>query len=173
MKWKTLALAFVLCTCTLFAKTQYDIGDGRTLVLNDDGTYEILESQFDTSVLVGKQYRLDMDAIIDEAIDYAIAQDPSIAIFGKEILVSLIENTGLLDQLVEEIPDISFIVISSDTMLATMSGEEPMQCEYTVTGGGKITIKAEGGDVGGTVEKDGSKIVLDADGLNVTLVPVE
>lgn len=81
--------------CPLFATQSFDIGDGRTLILNDDGSYEVVDSSFDTSRIIGRQYVIDTDALIDSLIDMAALEDPSILLLGRDFARSLLVEMGI------------------------------------------------------------------------------
>ena len=55
-------LALMASQLILASDQEFDIGDGRRLVLHDDGTYEVVHAQVDTSLVVGSQYVIDMDS---------------------------------------------------------------------------------------------------------------
>lgn len=172
------ALVLGLCLtmlCPLFATQSFDIGDGRTLILNDDGSYEVVDSSFDTSRIIGRQYVIDTDALIDSLIDMAALEDPSILLLGRDFARSLLVEMGIEELISSEIPDLSFIVLSADRMLVTMSGEDPVECSYSITGGGSITIDLDDGSepVRGSVKEDGSAIDLKSDGITIRLIPVD
>ena len=114
----TLLLAAALCQA---AASTYDIGGGRQLVLDENGTYSIIQTEFDTSPLVGRQFVIDYDALIDTAVDLAVAEEPSLLILGRDTLSALVEELGLIDEFRAQVPDFSLIFISEDRVVATMA----------------------------------------------------
>ena len=48
MKKALLVLIAIICRSPLGAVTEYSVGDGRRVILNDDGTYEIVTDTIDT-----------------------------------------------------------------------------------------------------------------------------
>ena len=117
----------------IFASDQeFDIGDGRRLVLHDDGTYEVVHAQVDTSLVVGSQYVIDMDSTMELALEYAILEDPSVALLGKDLLLSMMQETGLVELIEEQIPDFSMIFLDMERVLFTMEGEDPVEYPYRI-----------------------------------------
>lgn len=43
---------------------EYDIG-GQSLLLKEDGTYEIIEKTIDINKIIGKQYKFDLRRSVD------------------------------------------------------------------------------------------------------------
>lgn len=167
----TLLLAAALC---LAAASTYDIGGGRQLVLDENGTYSIIQTEFDTSPLVGRQFVIDYDALMDTAVDLAVAEEPSLLILGRDTLSALVEELGLIDELRAQVPDFSLIFISEDRVVATMAGEEPAEMAYTVDGSGMISLENPDGETEklGLLEEDCTRIRMDADGITVFLMAV-
>lgn len=91
MKKALLVLIAIICLSPLGAVTEYSVGDGRRVILNDDGTYEIVTDTIDTSVLAGRNFRIDFDSLIDAAMNYAILEEPGLMLFGKDTLTSMLE----------------------------------------------------------------------------------
>lgn len=120
---------------TSWAVTEYAVGDGRRVILNDDGTYEIVTDTIDTSVLAGRNFKIDFDSLIDAAMNYAIIEEPGLMLFGKDTLTSMLEELGIMDQILTEIPDVNFIFISSDRVLVLQEGlikKHLSQSAYTI-----------------------------------------
>ena len=164
---KFLVVLVVLLTSFSLIAVTYDIGGGQTLVLNDDGTYEIVAAESDTSEIVGKQYKLEIERTIDPLIDLAIMEDPSIAALGRDFIYSLLE--GMIES---EIPEVSFVFLSQEKVLVTIEGEEPVEAEYRVAPDKSLFITAwDGTEEGlGTFSDDYGEIMISADGIPVYLV---
>ena len=112
-----IAFLVILSCSSLVAKpTSYDIGGGQTLLLNEDGSYEIIANDIDTSAFVGKQYTLDIMRTLDPFITLAMMEDPTAALLGKEFYYSLLEESGAFDLIVDQIPNVSLIFLSEDTV---------------------------------------------------------
>ena len=77
-------ISFILVCSSISAITEYDIGGGQMLLLNDDGTYEIISSEVEFNRIIGKQYKLDIMRSIDPFIKLAMMEDPSYAFLGEE-----------------------------------------------------------------------------------------
>ena len=125
-------LALMASQFILASDQEFDIGDGRRLVLHDDGTYEVVHAQVDTSLVVGSQYVIDMDSTMELALEYAILEDPSVALLGKDLLLSMMQETGLVELIEEQIPDFSMIFLDRERVLFTMEGEDPVEYPYRI-----------------------------------------
>ena len=125
-------LALMASQFILASDQEFDIGDGRRLVLHDDGTYEVVHAQVDTSLVVGSQYVIDMDSTMELALEYAILEDPSVALLGKDLLLSMMQETGLVELIEEQIPDFSMIFLDMERVLFTMEGEDPVEYPYRI-----------------------------------------
>lgn len=143
MKRFIVMLSFVsIMLSSLFCAVQeYDIGNGQTLFLNEDGTYEIISSEIDSDEIVGKQYKLDFTRSIDPLITLVMMEEPSAAILGRDFYYDLLAEMGILDMLKEEIPDFSCIFISSDKALFTITGEDPIEVDYHISASRNIYVK--------------------------------
>ena len=60
-----------ICSAVFASITEYDLGGGQTLLLHEDGTYEIITSQVEVDRIVGRQYKLDLMRSIDPFITLA------------------------------------------------------------------------------------------------------
>lgn len=89
---KILVFTLFLCVLASSFAADYDIGGGQKLILKEDGTYEIITSVIDTSVVQGKQYSLDMKRSLDPLIELMVLEDPSIMLLGKDYVASLLEG---------------------------------------------------------------------------------
>ena len=89
---KILVFTLFLCVLASSFATDYDIGGGQKLILKEDGTYEIITSVIDTSVVQGKQYSLDMKRSLDPLIELMVLEDPSLMLLGKDYVASLLEG---------------------------------------------------------------------------------
>ncbi len=125
-------LALMASQFILASDQEFDIGDGRRLVLHDDGTYEVVHAQVDTSLVVGSQYVIDMDSTMELALEYAILEDPSVALLGKDLLLSMMQETGLVELIEEQMPDFSMIFLDRERVLFTMEGEDPVEYPYRI-----------------------------------------
>ena len=162
-------LVILLSSFSLIAVT-YDIGGGQTLVLNDDGTYEIITVESDTSEIVGKQYKLEIERTIDPLIDLAMMEDPSMAALGRDFIYSML--AGMIES---EIPEVSFVFLSQEKVLLTVAGEEPVEAEYRVAPDKSLFITTWDGteESLGTFSDDYREIMISADGIPVYLVRQE
>ncbi len=132
-KIAAMIILFVLiCSWIFAATTEYDIGGGQTLLLYEDGTYEIITSRIESEWIVGKQYKLDLMRTLDPFISLAMLEDPSSAFLGKEYYYSILEDTGLIDMIASEIPDFSIIFLSNDKVLLSSDGET-LETTYRIT----------------------------------------
>ena len=122
----------LICSSIFSAANEYDIGGGQTLLLNEDGTYEIITSRVESDRIVGKQYKLDLMRTLDPLISLAMMEEPSSAILGKEYYYSVLEDTGLIDMIASEIPDFSVVFLSMEKVLVTIDGE-PFETTYRIT----------------------------------------
>lgn len=119
-----IAFLVILSCSSLVAKTtSYDIGGGQTLLLNEDGSYEIIANDIDTSAFVGKQYTLDIMRTFDPLITLAMMDDPSAALLGKEFYYSLLEESGVLNSIMSQIPNVSIIFLNETTIFLSFEGE--------------------------------------------------
>ena len=66
-------------------------------------------------------------------MNYAIIEEPGLMLFGKDTLTSMLEELGIMDQILAEIPDVNFIFISSDRVLVLLEGEDPLETSYEVS----------------------------------------
>lgn len=64
-------------------------------------------------------------------MNYAIIEEPGLMLFGKDTLTSMLEELGIMDQILAEIPDVNFI--SSDRVLVLLEGEDPLETSYEVS----------------------------------------
>ena len=163
MRKIVVAFLIILSCSSLVAKTtSYDIGGGQTLLLNEDGSYEIIENNIDTSAFVGKQYTLDILRTFDPLITLAMMEDPSAALLGKEFYYTLLEESGAFDLVVEQIPNVSLIFLSDDTVFASVEGEGQSEANYRATSNNDLFIVAPDGTEQqlGTFSEDYSEISL-------------
>lgn len=162
-KWMGSVLLILSVGAVLSASPKsYDVGEGKTLFVYDDGSTEIVSSRplFDVEKLVGGQFVIDWDRFWTDAIPYMIASDPSLAMLDRETLI------GLLKGIVEEsIPDLSFIFTSKDTLLVYGEGEtETINCR--VDGDGRIWTSSDGEESQfGVADASGTEITLAIDEL--------
>lgn len=150
---------------SLFAKTtEYDIGEGRTLLLYEDGSYEIVSSSIEPDIIVGKQYKLDMVSILEPYIALAILEEPSLSNLDKDYVYSLLKDTGLFDAIMAEIPNISLIFISKEKLLL-IADEEKIEAFYRITASRELYFEDSDGaeEKIGKFSDDYSKIVLEFD----------
>ena len=122
-----------ICSAVSASVTEYDLGGGHTLLLHDDGTYEIITSQVEVDRIVGRQYKLDLMRSIDSVITLAMMEEPYFAFLGKEYYYSILEDTGIMDMIIAEIPDFSMVFLSDEKVLVTMEGEMPLEMDYRIT----------------------------------------
>ena len=160
------ASLLLLFSFSLFAAS-YDIGGGQSLILNEDGTYEIVKSSIDAGAIIGRQYKLDLNRSIDPINTLMMMEDPSTAILGKDFYRSMIEEMGLLDMIAAEIPDFSLIFLSPEKVLVTMEGEDPTELDYRITGGKELFVSEE--EIG-TFSDDFSEIQIMSEGIAFYLV---
>lgn len=73
-----------ICSAVSASVTEYDLGGGQTLLLHEDGTYEIITFQVEVDRIVGRQYKLDLMRSIDPFITLAMMEEPSLAFLGKD-----------------------------------------------------------------------------------------
>ena len=73
-----------ICSAVSASVTEYDLGGGQTLLLHEDGTYEIVTSKGEVDRIVGRQYKLDLMRSIDPFITLAMMEEPSLAFLGKD-----------------------------------------------------------------------------------------
>ena len=133
---KFIALVILLgfiCSAVSASVTEYDLGGGQTLLLHEDGTYEIIISQVEVDRIVGRQYKLDLMRSIDPFITLAMMEEPSLAFLGKDYFYSILEDTGIMDMIMAEIPDFSMVFISEDKVLVSLEGEIPLEMDYRIT----------------------------------------
>ena len=90
-------ISFILVCSSISAITEYDIGGGQMLLLNDDGTYEIISSEVEFNRIIGKQYKLDIMRSIDPFIKLAMMEDPSYAFLGEAYYSAILEETGIME----------------------------------------------------------------------------
>ena len=81
-----------ICSAVSASATEYDLGGGQTLLLHEDGTYEIVTSKVEVDRIVGRQYKLDLMRSIDPFITLAMMEEPSLAFLGKEYYYSILED---------------------------------------------------------------------------------
>lgn len=166
---KKIAFIFLLLffSFSVFAVTEYDIGGGQTLILNDDGTYEIVLKELDYSSIIGMQYKLDLTRSLDPLITLAMMDDPSLAILGKEYFYSLIEETGYMDAIASEIPDISFVFLSQEKVLVIVEDESPLETDYRIDSDRTLTITNVYGEEFefGTFSEDFTEIEIISEGI--------
>lgn len=120
-------LTVFICSSIFAATAEYDIGGGQSLLLYEDGTYEIVTSQVDSDRIIGKQYKLDLMRTLDPFIRIAMMDDPSIAYY-----YSMLEDTGLIDMVTSEVPDFSVIFLSDEKVLVSVDGET-FETTYRIT----------------------------------------
>ena len=121
-----LILLGFICSAVSASVTEYDLGGGQTLLLHEDGTYEIVTSKVEVDRIVGRQYKLDLMRSIDPVITLAMMEEPSLAFLGKEYYYSILEDTGIMGMIMAEIPDFSMVFLSDDYRIT------PSKTLYTV-----------------------------------------
>lgn len=161
---KGFSIVFIALMCFQLAASvmEYDIGGGQTLLLKEDGTYEIVEKTIDINKIIGKQYKFDLRRSLDLLISIVMLEDPTSVMLGKDYYYSLFEDTGIIDMISSEIPDISFIFLSEEKVFVTMEGEEPLETSYRITPSNNLYIVAKDGTEQeiGTFSKDYGEIML-------------
>lgn len=172
MRKSVFVLVFVFVCFSLTAVTEYDIGGGQTLVLNDDGTYEIITTQIDSARIIGKQYKLALERSLDPLITLAMMEDPTFALLGKDFYYSLIEEMGVFDMVASEIPDFSLVFLSSRKVLLTAEGENPFEANYRISSTRTLFLTAvDGSEIElGTFNENYSEIRIMTGGLPIYLV---
>ena len=128
----TAFIVLVLLSPTYALDQEFDIPGGRRLVLHEDGTYEVVTLEVDTAVLAGSQFVIDIESTIELAVEYAMLEDPSLAILGKDLVLSMMQEMGLDDIVASEFPDFSVIFLDASRVLFTMEDEEPVETVYDV-----------------------------------------
>ena len=158
-----IAFLVILSCSSLVAKTtSYDIGGGQTLLLNEDGSYEIIATDIDTSAFVGKQYTLDIMRTFDPLITLAMMDDPSAALLGKEFYYSLLEESGVLNSIMSQIPNVSIIFLNETTVFLSFEGEGQRETSYRVASNNDLFLMRDDGfeQKLGTFSDDYSEICL-------------
>ena len=122
-----------ICSAVSASATEYDLGGGQTLLLHEDGTYEIVTSKVEVDRIVGRQYKLDLMRSVDPFITLAMMEEPSLAFLGKDYYYSILEDTGIMDMIIAEIPDFSMVFLSDEKVLISMEGEIPLEMDYRIT----------------------------------------
>lgn len=158
-----LALLFAL---PAFSATAYEVGGGKTLIVYDDGTYEVVESFADTSFLTGRQYSVDWSDSLSPVIALATASDPELSYLNNAVLsamlASYIESSGI---------SFSLIFLSEDEVLAVMTDEASIETErydYKLTQGGTLYLYGEETE-SLVFSEDYSRLTMTLDGLPLVL----
>ena len=164
---KILVFTLFLCVLASSFATDYDIGGGQKLILKEDGTYEIITSVIDTSVVQGKQYSLDMKRSLDPLIELMVLEDPSIMLLGKDYVASLLE--GMIGT---EFPAVSLIFISGEKVLLTIEGSSPQEASYRISADNSLFITGADGEETevGTFSPDFSELRIVVEGVVLHLV---
>lgn len=154
MRKTAFAFLFIFLSCfVLVAKpTAYDIGGGQTLLLNKDGSYEIIANDIDTSEFVGKQYTLDILRTFDPLITLAMMDDPSAALLGKEFYYTLLEESGVFGSIISQIPNISMIFLNEISVFLSVEGTGQIETSYRIASNNDLFLT----DVNGTEQKLGT-----------------
>lgn len=174
MKKLALVLVLTLSALSLFATQTFDIGGGRSLVLNEDGTYEIVSGQTSASVpsLAGSQYTLDIEALRSFLVEIAIASDPSLAMLGEELINSIIDYSLMSEEL-----NISFIFLNDERVIMIFSDEDPVETTYYIDGSRRLyfnELDSSSSVLIGLFNEDYSSITLSDDsGMLIKLSRVE
>lgn len=158
-------ISIVLVCSSISAVTEYDIGGGQMLLLNDDGTYEIISSEVEFDRIVGKQYKLDIMRSIDPFIKLAMMEDPSYAFLGEEYYSAILKETGIMDMIATEIPDVSIVFLSEESILLIYEGNSPFETSYRISSAKKLYLTGNDGDEReiGTFSDDYEEIKLAID----------
>lgn len=162
----------LLCLAlTLSAVTEYDIGGGKTLVVYDDGSSEIVEKLIDPIIIVGRQYSFDAEETVRTALPRFRAENPLLAFADEDFLISMLVpqvKAGAQNS------DISLIFITKDELQMVINGKGNIYTGRTnyrlVSGGVAYMTLPDIGELQMVFNKDYSQVSMMIPGEEIELV---
>ena len=152
-----LLAALAAFSALLPAATEYDLGNGKVLVVNDDGTYEYREASLDPSLWTGAQYSFD----IKETFRATTRMDVDDSLIQLMFLIP--EWRSMMEEM--ESYSFGFVFISADEVFVSGSSEDEdfgVAVPYSVSLDRRVLLEGYFADISLTFSEDFSRIELRA-----------
>lgn len=139
MRRMLLILMIVIISLSLYADVpEYDIGGGQTLLVKEDGTYEIVQGEIEAEKFVGKQYKIDWDKSLDDQFISLLKMADTTG------MLATLGDAALKELLLSRATEASIVFLSTDKVLLIEEGEAPVEATYRITPAKDLYITRDG-----------------------------